>query len=109
MQESLERQDSGTLFVLLGETDRAERQVAENRRRFEDALARAAANVTEPGEQQIVDDVQRTKEATTRPSTDVPPISTSWSRCSIIYAATWIVCWSSIRPRCCASPPMPSA
>ncbi len=63
MQESLERQDSGTLFVLLGETDRAERQIAENRRRFEDAFARAAANVTEPGEQQIVDDVRRTKAA----------------------------------------------
>ena len=62
MQESLERQDSGALFALLGETARAERQIAENRVRFDGALARAAANITEPGEQQIIDEIRETKE-----------------------------------------------
>ena len=38
MKESLERQDSAALFDLLGQRDRASRQAAEHRARFDAAL-----------------------------------------------------------------------
>src|SRR5215510_2132155 len=50
MKESLERQDSAALFALLDRTDRASRQFAEHRARFDNAFDRAANNITEPGE-----------------------------------------------------------
>jgi len=46
MKESLERQDSAALFDLLGQHQRARRQVDEHRTRFDAALATAAANIT---------------------------------------------------------------
>jgi NtrC-family two-component system sensor histidine kinase KinB len=58
MKESLERQDSAAVFDLLGEHDLARRQLATHRERFDAALERAAANVTEPGEQQVVDAIR---------------------------------------------------
>src|SRR6478672_13376155 len=58
MKESLERQDSAALFDLLGERDRARRQVAEHRERFDTALTTAAANITEVGEPEIVDAIR---------------------------------------------------
>jgi len=54
MKESLERQDSAALFDLLGQRDRARRQVAEHRARFDAAFEKAAANITEPGEAEII-------------------------------------------------------
>ena len=54
MKESLERQDSAALFELLGQHDRAMSQVAEHRIRFDAALGKAAANLTEVGESEIV-------------------------------------------------------
>src|SRR6185436_17785280 len=59
MKESLERQDSAALFDLLGQGDRARRQFAEHRARFDAALRKAAANITEIGEQEIVDQIRR--------------------------------------------------
>src|SRR5262249_5398309 len=59
MKESLERQDSAAVFELLAHHDRAVRQAAEHRARFDAALARAASNVTEPGEQEVVDAIRR--------------------------------------------------
>lgn len=58
MKESLERQDSAALFALLGEHDRAARQLAEHRGLFQQALANAAANLTEPGEPEVVRAIQ---------------------------------------------------
>src|SRR5713226_5062552 len=49
MKESLERLDSAALFELLGEHERSARQAAEHRLRFDAALDKAAANLTEPG------------------------------------------------------------
>src|SRR5713226_390950 len=46
MKESLERLDSAAVFDLLGQRDRARRQVAEHRARFDRALAKAAGNIT---------------------------------------------------------------
>jgi hypothetical protein len=50
MKESLERQDSAAVFELLGEHERAARQAAEHRARFNAALDKAAGNITEVGE-----------------------------------------------------------
>src|SRR3979411_2051479 len=47
MNESLEPQGSAALFDLLGQRDRARRQIVEHRARFDAALAKAAANITE--------------------------------------------------------------
>jgi NtrC-family two-component system sensor histidine kinase KinB len=58
MKESLERQDSAALFDLLGQSDRARRQVAEHRERFDAALATAAANITETGEPEAVEAIR---------------------------------------------------
>ena len=62
MKESLERQDSAMLFALLGDRARAERQLTEHRARFDAALAIAAGNITEPGEQAIVDAIRQQDE-----------------------------------------------
>jgi signal transduction histidine kinase len=62
MKESLERLDSATLFAELGRTDRARRQLDEHRRRFDAALDRAAGNITEPGEREIIDTIRRDRD-----------------------------------------------
>ena len=54
MKESLERQDSAAVFSLLGEHERAARQAAEHRLRFNAALDKAAANITEAGESETI-------------------------------------------------------
>jgi two-component system, NtrC family, sensor histidine kinase KinB len=59
MKDSLERQDSAALFDLLGERDRARRQVAEHRARFDAALATATANITETGEPEAIESIRR--------------------------------------------------
>ena len=59
MKESLERQDSAALFELLGQHERAMRQLADHRVRFNAAFDKAAANITEPGEQEVVDAIRR--------------------------------------------------
>jgi two-component system, NtrC family, sensor histidine kinase KinB len=58
MKESLERQDSAAFFELLGRSDRAAPQLAEHRRRFDVALERAAGNITEEGERELIDALQ---------------------------------------------------
>jgi PAS domain S-box-containing protein len=62
MKESLERQDSAAVFDLLGEHDRARRQAAEHRVRFNNAFDRAAANITEVGEREVVDAIRRERD-----------------------------------------------
>ncbi len=59
MKESLERVDSAALFDLLGQRDRASRQAAEHRARFDAALATAAANITEAGEPEAIASIRR--------------------------------------------------
>ena len=59
MKESLERQDSAALFDLLGQRDRARRQAAEHRARFDAALAKASANITETGEPEAIESIRR--------------------------------------------------
>jgi len=63
MKESLERQDSAALFDLLGQRDRARRQIAEHRTRFDAAFDKAAANITESGEAEIVAAIRTDRDA----------------------------------------------
>src|SRR4249920_3810624 len=58
MKESLERQDSAALFELQGQHERATRQAAEHRARFDGAFNKAAANITEPGEPEIIEAIR---------------------------------------------------
>src|SRR6185436_5988200 len=59
MKESLERQDSAALFDLLGNRDRARAQAGEHRARFDAALAKASANITESGEPEVIASIRR--------------------------------------------------
>jgi PAS domain S-box-containing protein len=58
MKESLERVDSAALFELQGQHDRAAAQATEHRARFNAAFDKAAANITEPGEREIVEAIK---------------------------------------------------
>lgn len=62
MKESLERQDSAGLFVILGRSDRAAPQLQEHRARFDAAFERAAANITEPGERDVIRAIGRNRD-----------------------------------------------
>src|SRR5580765_7279380 len=62
MKESLERQDSAAVFDLLGERERAARQAAEHRARFNGAFGRAAANITEVGERDVIEAIRRERD-----------------------------------------------
>ena len=52
MKESIERLDSGALFVVIGERDRGLALAAEHRPAFERELQVEEANITEPGERE---------------------------------------------------------
>jgi len=58
MRDSLERQSSAALFALLGQQERARAQLAEYRRRFDASFQRAANNITEPGESEIIEAIR---------------------------------------------------
>jgi len=59
MRESLDRQGSAVLFALLGRSGPALTRLAEERRRFEAHFQRAAHNITEPTESEIIDSIRR--------------------------------------------------
>ncbi|MGH9901687.1 MAG: HAMP domain-containing protein, partial [Pyrinomonadaceae bacterium] len=59
MKESLERQDSAALFALLGGRQRARAQAREHRAKFDAAFEKAANNVTEPGERELIEAIRR--------------------------------------------------
>jgi len=58
MKEALERQDSALLFQVAGHPEKALPQFEANRRLFETNFQDAAANITEPGEPQIVREIE---------------------------------------------------
>src|SRR5258708_82717 len=57
MKEALERIDSSAMFFVASHTAKARRQFAENAKNFEDDFRVAADNITEPGEDQIVAEI----------------------------------------------------
>jgi signal transduction histidine kinase len=52
MKEFIERIDSGALFLVAGDSERAEEQMAANRKKFEEELQAQEGNVTEAGERE---------------------------------------------------------
>jgi len=69
MKESLERQDSAALFALLGQHERARAQLREHRRRFNAAFEKAAHNITEPGENELIESIRHNRDTYYHPST----------------------------------------
>lgn len=63
MRESLDRQGSAVLFALLGRSEPALTQVAEERKSFDAHFQRAANNITEPTESEIIDSIRRDRDA----------------------------------------------
>jgi NtrC-family two-component system sensor histidine kinase KinB len=62
MRDSLERLNSAALFALLGQQERALSQLSEYRRKFDASFKRAANNITEPGEEDIVEAIRRDRD-----------------------------------------------
>lgn len=58
MKDALERQDSAATFYLAGQKGKARSQYAANHARFEKAFAAESDNVTEPGEQKLVNEIR---------------------------------------------------
>lgn len=63
MKESLERQDSAALFALLGARGRAAEQAHEHRTRFDANFQKAANNITEPGEPEVIETIGHDRDA----------------------------------------------
>lgn len=63
MKESLERMDSAALFLLLYRAERARPQLLSHRPRFDAAFDRAAHNITEPGEAELIARVRAGRDA----------------------------------------------
>ncbi len=63
MRDSLERQSSAALFALLGYPQQAMARLLEYRRRFDATFEKAAHNITEPGEAEIVETIRRDRDA----------------------------------------------
>src|SRR5262245_816456 len=59
MKENLERQDSAAVFELLGEHERAIRQATIHRAAFDAGFDKAAHNITETGEADIIEAIRR--------------------------------------------------
>jgi len=62
MKESLERQDSAALFILLGARERGLAQLREHRARFDQNFTTAAHNITEMGESAAIATIQRDRD-----------------------------------------------
>ncbi len=58
MKEALAAQDSAVLVGLAGRPDKARQLLSTNAEKFDQEFQIAANNITEPGERQIVDDIQ---------------------------------------------------
>jgi PAS domain S-box-containing protein len=63
MKESLERQDSAAVFALLGARERALSQMREHRARFDANFQKAANNITEPGETELIEAIRSERAA----------------------------------------------
>jgi PAS domain S-box-containing protein len=59
MKETLERQDSAATFFLANHVDKARKQYEDNAPRFRDWYQVEAHNITEPGEQELANDIEK--------------------------------------------------
>ena len=63
MRGSLDRQGSAALFALFGQRGPALAKLTEERKRFDAAFQRAASNITEPAEGEIIEAIRRDRDA----------------------------------------------
>jgi NtrC-family two-component system sensor histidine kinase KinB len=63
MKESLERLDSTSLLILIGGREQFAPHIEQHRARFDRALDVARANITEPDEPRILDDIRRERDS----------------------------------------------
>lgn len=63
MRESLDRQGSAVLFALLGHLEPALTKLSEERQRFDAYFQRAANNITEPAEPEIIEAIRRDRDS----------------------------------------------
>jgi two-component system, NtrC family, sensor histidine kinase KinB len=63
MKDALERQDSAIVLALTGQDERAYTQLREYRERFDAAYNRAANNITEPQEPEVIEAIRRDRDA----------------------------------------------
>ncbi len=59
MKESLERQDSDALFIIVNQRERALKLLPQHRQQFDAAYEKAARNITEPGEAAVIETLRR--------------------------------------------------
>jgi hypothetical protein len=128
MKESLERQDSAAVFALLGARERAAAQTREHRAKFDSNFRKAAHNITEPGEPEIVETIRRDRDdyyrafddflarinaegkAATTPAAGEANTSTASNPGSINCGRTARASCSSTSARCSPSPrPRPAS
>src|SRR3979411_455168 len=62
MKESLERQDSAAVFALLGARERGGSHRRAHRALFDANLQKAANNITEPGEPEVIETIRRDRD-----------------------------------------------
>ncbi|HYL80114.1 MAG TPA: histidine kinase dimerization/phospho-acceptor domain-containing protein, partial [Candidatus Acidoferrum sp.] len=62
MMSSIGRQDSAVLLALLGQRGRALERLLQYRRRFDESLRKGKERITEPGEAEIFDSIDRDRE-----------------------------------------------
>ena len=121
MKEALERQDSAALFFIAGHPDQARAQFAANAARFRQEFEVAANNITEPGEDQIVAQIDARYSAykqelerfiSRRNSSLCPsilaPTSTGSSRPSSPSSRGSTTCYNSTKRRCLRPASAPS-
>lgn len=63
MKYAAERIDSSLALLLLGRRERAQPEIEKNKRYFDRAFIRAAANITEPGEPAKIDEIRRRRDS----------------------------------------------
>ena len=134
MKESLERQDSAALFVLLGAREKAMIQLREHRARFDANFHKAENNITEVGEPEAIETLRRDRDTyyqmfdafmakvnateTSRPTKCTQGAKSSLSATntsrdsnlsSINYALNVNICCNSINAQCLRSRRRPPA
>lgn len=62
MLSSIGRQDSAVLLALLGQRERALDRLVQYRRRFDESLQKAKERITEPGEGEMFESIERARE-----------------------------------------------
>lgn len=101
MVYAIERQDSATLLVLLGYEDQGWKQFRENESLFFQWLARAKDNITVPGEEKIVNTIEKGYAVYLNHIAEVKPVHQSdLQKTATFYHETILPSFQSVRDAC---------